>query len=110
MPDNNLKGLGESIKSGFDSSMDRLIDVLGIQSPAGGLAQNMTVNNNVTVQPVKVDVNGDINLKGANGEKIAMETNRELGKFVENIVKTELEKYYSQNKQMTSVPAMVRTA
>jgi hypothetical protein len=39
-----------------------------------------------------------------------METNRELGKFVENIVKTELEKYYSQNKQMTSVPAMVRTA
>lgn len=110
MPDNNLKGLGESIKSGFDSSMDRLIDVLGIQSPAGGLAQNMTVNNNVTIQPVKVDVNGDINLKGANGEKIAMETNRELGKFVENIVKTELEKYYSQNKQMTSVPAMVRTA
>jgi ABC-type transporter Mla subunit MlaD len=110
MPDNNLKGLGESIKSGFDSSMDRLIDVLGIQSPAGGLAQNMTVNNNVTVQPVKVDVNGDINLKGANGEKITMETNRELGKFVENIVKTELEKYYSQNKQMTSVPAMVRTA
>ena len=110
MPDNNLKGLGESIKSGFDSSVDRLIDVLGIQSPAGGLAQNMTVNNNVTIQPVKVDVNGDINLKGANGEKIAMETNRELGKFVENIVKTELEKYYSQNKQMTSVPAMVRTA
>ena len=110
MPDNNLKGLGESIKSGFDSSMDRLIDVLGIQSPTGGLAQNMTVNNNVTVQPVKVDVNGDINLKGPNGEKIAMETNRELGKFVENIVKTELEKYYSQNKQMTSVPAMVRTA
>jgi hypothetical protein len=110
MPDNNLKGLGESIKSGFDSSMDRLIDVLGIQSPTGGLAQNMTVNNNVTVQPVKVDVNGDINLKGANGEKIAMETNRELGKFVENIVKTELEKYYSQNKQMTSLPAMVRTA
>ena len=110
MPDNNLKGLGESIKSGFDSSMDRLIDVLGIQSPAGGLAQNMTVNNNVTVQPVKVDVNGDINLKGANGEKIVMETNRELGKFVENIVKNELEKYYSQNKQMTSVPAMVRTA
>jgi ABC-type transporter Mla subunit MlaD len=110
MPDNNLKGLGESIKSGFDSSMDRLIDVLGIQSPTGGLAQNMTVNNNVTVQPVKVDVNGDINLKGANGEKIVMETNRELGKFVENIVKNELEKYYSQNKQMTSVPAMVRTA
>lgn len=110
MPDNNLKGLGESIKSGFDSSMDRLIDVLGIQSPTGGLAQNMTVNNNVTVQPVKVDVNGDINLKGANGEKIAMETNRELGKFVENIVKIELEKYYSQNKQMTSLPAMVRTA
>lgn len=110
MPDNNLKGLGETIKSGFDSSMDRLIDVLGIQSPTGGLAQNMTVNNNVTVQPVKVDVNGDINLKGANGEKIAMETNRELGKFVENIVKTELEKYYSQNKQMTSLPAMVRTA
>lgn len=110
MPDNNLKGLGETIKSGFDSSMDRLIDVLGIQSPTGGLAQNMTVNNNVTVQPVKVDVNGDINLKGANGEKIAMETNRELGKFVENIVKNELEKYYSQNKQMTSVPAMVRTA
>ena len=100
MPDNNLKGLGESIKSGFDSSMDRLIDVLGIQSPTGGLAQNMTVNNNVTVQPVKVDVNGDINLKGANGEKIAMETNRELGKFVENIVKTELEKYYNQNKPM----------
>ena len=63
MPDNNLKGLGESIKSGFDSSVDRLIDVLGIQSPAGGLAQNMTVNNNVTIQPVKVDVNGDINLK-----------------------------------------------
>ena len=110
MPDNNLKGLGESIKSGFDSSVDRLIDVLGVQSPAGGLAQNMTVNNNVTIQPVKVDVNGDINLKGANGEKIAMDTNRELGKFVENIVKTELEKYYSQNKQMTSVPAMVRTA
>ena len=110
MPDNNLKGLGESIKSGFDSSVDRLIDVLGIQSPTGGLAQNMTVNNNVTIQPVKVDVNGDINLKGSNGEKIAMETNRELGKFVENIVKTELEKYYSQNKQMTSVPAMVRTA
>ena len=110
MPDNNLKGLGESIKSGFDSSVDRLIDVLGIQSPTGGLAQNMTVNNNVTIQPVKVDVNGDINLKGANGEKIAMDTNRELGKFVENIVKTELEKYYSQNKQMTSVPAMVRTA
>lgn len=108
MPDNNLKGLGESIKSGFDSSMNRLIDVLGIQSPTGGLSQNMTVNNNVTVQPVKVDVNGDINLKGANGEKIAMETNRELGKFVENIVKTELEKYYSQNKQMTSLPAMVR--
>ena len=110
MPDNNLKGLGESIKSGFDSSVDRIIDVLGIQSPTGGLAQNMTVNNNVTIQPVKVDVNGDINLKGSNGEKIAMETNRELGKFVENIVKTELEKYYSQNKQMTSVPAMVRTA
>lgn len=110
MPDNNLKSLGETIKNGFDSSVDRLIDVLGIQSPAGGLAQNVTLNNNVTVQPVKVDVNGDINLKGPNGEKIAMETNRELGKFVENIVKTELEKYYSQNKQMTSLPAMVRTA
>ena len=110
MPDNNLKGLGESIKSGFDSSMDRLIDVLGIQSPAGGLAQNMTVNNNVTVQPVKVDVTGDINLKGANGEKIAMETNRELAKFVENIVKTELDKYSSQKTAMSAVPAMVRTA
>jgi ABC-type transporter Mla subunit MlaD len=110
MPDNNLKGLGESIKSGFDSSVDRLIDVLGIQSPAGGLAQNMTVNNNVTVQPVKVDVTGDINLKGANGEKIAMETNRELAKFVENIVKTELDKYSSQKTAMSAVPAMVRTA
>ncbi len=110
MPDNNLKSLGETINTGFDSSVDRLIDVLGIQSPAGGLAQNVTLNNNVTVQPVKVDVNGDINLKGPNGEKIAMETNRELGKFVENIVKSELEKYYSQNKQMTSLPAMVRTA
>jgi hypothetical protein len=110
MPDNNLKGLGESIKSGFDSSMDRLIDVLGIQSPAGGLAQNMTVNNNVTVQPVKVDVTGDINLKGANGEKIAMETNRELAKFVENIVKTELDKYSSQKTTMSAVPAMTRTA
>jgi ABC-type transporter Mla subunit MlaD len=110
MPDNNLKGLGESIKSGFDSSVDRLIDVLGIQSPAGGLAQNMTVNNNVTVQPVKVDVTGDINLKGANGEKIAMETNRELAKFVENIVKTELDKYSSQKTTMSAVPAMTRTA
>ena len=110
MPDNNLKGLGETIKSGFDSSMDRLIDVLGIQSPTGGLAQNMTVNNNVTVQPVKVDVTGDINLKGANGEKIAMETNRELAKFVENIVKTELDKYSSQKTTMSAVPAMTRTA
>jgi hypothetical protein len=42
--------------------------------------------------------------------KIAMETNRELAKFVENIVKTELDKYSSQKTTMSAVPAMTRTA
>ena len=110
MSDNQFIKLGNVIGDSFQNSMGGLLNVLGIESTGGLASTTINQNTNVTVQPVKVDVNGDINIKGANGEKFALETNRELAKFVENIVKTELDKYSSQKTTMSAVPAMTRTA
>ena len=90
MSDNNLIGLGKSISGSFDSAIDRLAKVLGVESSVTKLSPNVTVNSKMTVDPIKVDVSGNVNLTGSKGEKT--EITPELKDYFMKLIASEIEK------------------
>jgi hypothetical protein len=108
MSDNQFIKLGNVINDSFQNSMGGLLNVLGIQSKGGIASTTINENTNVTVQPINVNVTGDVTLKGPNGDKTTLDTSRELTKFIEDRVKIELDRIINQNKQMLAVPAANR--
>ena len=105
MGDNQVRELGTTISTAIGNSISGLFSSFGIESKGGTLNQKIIQENNVKVEDIKVDVNGEITLTGKNNEPINISP--ELKSFIENIVKSQLEMIYGKG-QMNAIPAKVR--
>lgn len=102
MPTNQFKELGGTLTNALQSSIENISKSLGIDTKGLNLNQTINQNTNVKVDPIKVDVTGNVNL-GNNGRE-NINITPELKSYIEGVVKSQLSTEGTMSSKPSTLP------